>query len=331
MQPEFSRTHNAIHYTLEYYNIDKIKDHLRALADPDRSTKSLSEWYDLIFVLHNRMEDDINQVIYTNIPATQDYFFNNLKEWLSYYLISDLHIPTIIKEVETYNNNIYEEFISMIKIKEDVLKNNYNPQLKENEEYEISVKRFGMGLGLMPFTPSQKTEKRFNRKYYCIEERLELLDTAYLYKYYVLVNRLLVNLRKILNKYISLYDTGKLPTNVYVQSDKKNLENNPTPNLLPPPKESKQKLKVKLSVPQLAYLFKILNDAGLLNTDTFKEIHEFISKNFIVSSKGINEDISSGKISRIWNNFDVRIISYWTDKFIDLHKLSKKDNPNNIK
>jgi hypothetical protein len=75
----------------------------------------------------------------------------------------------------------------------------------------------------------------------------------------------------------------------------------------------------------------MLHDEGIIKSSSYKEIHEFISRNFTAKSKNESEPISIGKLGKVWSNFGFKNINYWIDKFIDLHKRAKKDNPNSIK
>ncbi len=74
MQLEFFRTNNAINYTIAFYEIGKIKDHLLIFAGKDPNSKYKLEWYDLMFTVHKQMEGEIMQIILTTNHNTHTHF-----------------------------------------------------------------------------------------------------------------------------------------------------------------------------------------------------------------------------------------------------------------
>jgi len=330
MELEFHRTSDALNYTMEFYKIGKIKDHMLILAGKDANSKYKLEWYDLIFNLHTKMEGEILQVIHTTNHNTQVFFFETLKSWLNSYKVQAVHVPTIINEIENYNKNTLEAF--EIKVQNEVDKLHASEEYKTKkhlEEYETMS--FGHSIGgMLALVSGAKKRTVKHYKYYCITEIPELLDTDYTPKYVELLATLLVNLRNVLSKYVKLYDEGKIKAHdvVYVNPQLPVLPQKEQ-KLLPSPKGSK--INAKLTIPQLAYLFKMLNDEGIIDSNTYKEIHEMIANNFTVSSKDKGEDISASKIGKMWNAFEAKTAAFWIAKFIDLHNRAKKDNPNNIK
>ncbi len=264
------------------------------------------------------MEDEIKQTIFVANHNAQVTLFEALKKWQQEPLIADVHVRFIEALVSEYNDELNAALESVTKEKVKEYQTKYS-HLQEGEEYDDNEL-----LSLL----FKHRPKKIYHKIYCIETIPDFIDTDYLPDYFTKLNRLLVSLRSILDYYINLYDQGKIKSS---DSAFTNFTPQPTRKLLLAPGTTQnKKLKVNLSVPQLAYLFKVLNEDGVIEASTFTEIHEFIASNFIVKTK--TEDvISAGKLKRIWSDFGAKTAAFWVSKFIDLHNLSKKDNPNNIK
>jgi hypothetical protein len=110
MQPVFVRVNQSLNFTLEYYNIGRIKDHMFRFAGK-LNLDYLDTYYDLTFTFHSQMEDEIHQVMQTNDGVTQVIFFENLKEWLSDWRIEKVNKDIILDLIEKYNENCYSDFL----------------------------------------------------------------------------------------------------------------------------------------------------------------------------------------------------------------------------
>jgi hypothetical protein len=157
------------------------------------------------------------------------------------------------------------------------------------------------------------------------------VDKIYLPKYYELTDNIIHGFTSIANKYISRYEAGLITSNsVVIIQDRPSIK---TKLIEQPAKVTEpKKIKVNLTVPQLAYLFKKLCDLKIIEVSQNKEIHIFISENFQpITKNDLRDNISTGKLAKIWSNFDIKDIQFWVSKFIDLHNEAKKDNPNRIK
>lgn len=73
------------------------------------------------------------------------------------------------------------------------------------------------------------------------------------------------------------------------------------------------KLKVNLSVPQLALLFKMINDLkpSVINVKSEAELHRFISANFQTKQSDPDKGISERKLRILFNQPDGRAIEFW--------------------
>ncbi|WP_425658479.1 hypothetical protein [Tenacibaculum ascidiaceicola] len=77
------------------------------------------------------------------------------------------------------------------------------------------------------------------------------------------------------------------------------------------------KLKVNLSVPQLAFLFKMINDLkpSIFNLKSEAELHRFISANFQTKSSDPEKGISENKLRILFNSPDPKAAEFW-EKYI---------------
>ena len=333
MQPIFWRINTAINLTLEYYEIERIKDWMLRFAKAELITTTphiLDEWLNLLPVIYKRMEEEINQTIHTTNDNTKIDLFENLKEWLTDYRIEDVNEELIKNKIELYNEKELELFQKEIDKKDEEFKQHPNYKMEHLEEYEVDTfYSYSLIPTYMDIPTGKKTEIYY--KFYSVTEKAQVIDTAYLPNYFVVVKQVLEDFKRIVNKYVTRYNEGKIVSISQIVIEKNNLLGYNKPKLLEPKKEKHRKIKVNLTIPQLAYLFKLLHRLNIISVDEFKEIHEFIANNFEVQSKKKGEIISTGKIARLWSNFDIADINFWKDKAIDLSNEAKKDNPNRIK
>ena len=330
---EFFRCDWALNRTVKYYNIGLIYTHMQILAGKEPNGRTNEEMYELMFTSYQNMEAEIINVIHECKDDTRVLFFENLKEWLNYNLISHTRVDVLEYEVDKYNREQSEKLEADIEEKVKIMKD--NPAYKKygiNEEYEATrTKLKYLGGSLLNVKPISETYIETNRKFYCIEEKLDVLDWGYFDLYVEKVDRLLGAVRNILSKYVRLYDEGKIILNTHKVIEIKALENTPHQQLLDTPIQGTKKIKTTLNVEQIAYLFKMLLDENIIEPMPYKELHEFISNNFTVKTKEDGEAVSVGKLARVWSKFDSKTVGYWMDKFIELRNKASKENPNNIK
>ncbi len=86
--------------------------------------------------------------------------------------------------------------------------------------------------------------------------------------------------------------------------------------------ESKIKLKTNLSVPQLAYFFKVLKEENIIIDATNADIYEFLAANFSSKKK---EDISTNTLKNDFEAPDYVTIEFWRVKFMELVAKARKD------
>lgn len=75
------------------------------------------------------------------------------------------------------------------------------------------------------------------------------------------------------------------------------------------------KLKTSLSVPELALLFKLLNDLkpNVFDVKSEAELLRFISTNFETKKTGEN-DISTNKLRILFNQPEIKAAEFWQEK-----------------
>jgi hypothetical protein len=303
MQLVFPRTNQAITYTLEYYRIGRIKDYMFHFAGTERfkvTPDPLASWDEFILELHDGMEQEINQVILTTNSNTQVIFFEFLKEWLSDYRISSVDDIQMHYEILQYNNSTYTEFVDRVEKKVNEFRSTENFKTKKhNEKYEYEVKGWANLIGY--------TETRINYGYYCIEEKPELIDIAYFSQYVLFVSGFIANFKRILNKYVSLYDSGKINPSVQPMDKLLSFNSSEQPSL--PEIKKIPKLRVNITVEQLAYLFKMLKGVSVVDNKVDADIVRFISDNFETQkTKGA---ISTNKLSTLYSRPKKETATYW--------------------
>lgn len=85
-----------------------------------------------------------------------------------------------------------------------------------------------------------------------------------------------------------------------------------------------KKLKVNLSVPQLAYLLKMLNEVkpNVFDVKSKTELFDSFSQNYL--TKGTKEGISSKSISNRYNDPDKKTVDFWIDILKKMLESSRK-------
>lgn len=133
-------------------------------------------------------------------------------------------------------------------------------------------------------------------------------DPAFLPQYFIVVENALNNLKRIINKYLNLYDTGNLP--IYQPISYL------PPTTLPVIKDgSNKKLSVKFSVPQLVCLFKAMREQGLINDESNADLTRFLSANFSTTQA---ETISEKSMANAFASTEKAAKDYWLDQIKQL-------------
>lgn len=77
--------------------------------------------------------------------------------------------------------------------------------------------------------------------------------------------------------------------------------------------KSNDRMKTNISVPQLALLFKMINDLKpkIFQVDSEAELHRFISANFQTKNSDPDKGISENKLRILFNQPDTKAIEFW--------------------
>ncbi|WP_121353166.1 hypothetical protein [Flavisolibacter nicotianae] len=327
----FPRINLAIKFTLEYYEIGRIADHISRFSGAHHYGY-LDTYYENTLRTHRLMEDEIIQTILTANENAQMVMFEDLKLWLNDWRITGINIQYLSKLVDDYNDKAYVKYEQ--KIKEDELKFRLTVDFNRphGEKYEVENTLIPAAFMAGGYTVGRYPKKRTitNSWFYCNTETPELIDKSYLPQYIDFLKGIIENFKSAIQKHIERYEAGKIKPGTIAIGHLQAIK----PATLQPLPETlykQTKIKVNLTASRLLFLFKMLYELKIIETTTYKELHQFIADSFQVKSKKENEQLSVGKLGRLWSNFDVEDAKFWTGKFIELHNRAKKDNPNNIK
>ncbi len=314
MKPVFPRINKAIQFTLEYYSRGQIIEYIEAYAQIAKNGSSYSykvdNWEELLFDLHDQMEQEILQTIYTSDHNTRVIMFEELREWLEidWRLKSEPNWIFFWKTVDEHNEKVNSELEQ--KLEMEVAKFQDTEEYKtlgENEEYEKEVHSSPL-WSLGQKTYSYKTTK-INRKYYCNEIHSKFLDYYQVKPYRDFVKKIVGNFRLKIEKHLKLFDEGKYLSLQEIATQKENLRiHPPEQKLIDAPQSFGKKMVMDLSVPQLVALFSMFREMKVINEPVNTELARFIKANF--STKG-SVDISEKTLVNLLSSLDVTAIDHW--------------------
>ena len=135
------------------------------------------------------------------------------------------------------------------------------------------------------------------------------INKDFLPSYFEIVENAISNFKRIINKYLHLYDTDKLPKGYTL------------PTYIPNSatiigKENTAKLKVSITVEELTVLFRLLKECKMIDAN-FQDIHTFIADNFTTDS---TENISKKNVAKLWSSKNPNVLTFLIRKFTDLGK-----------
>ena len=136
-----------------------------------------------------------------------------------------------------------------------------------------------------------------------------MVNKDYLPQYFEVVENAINNLKRIINKYLNLYDTDKLPK-AY-----------PLPDYVPattkPFVEDKAKLEMDVTAEQLALLYRLMDDVGVMKYKQKKDMQQFLFDNIQTKKQSKNFKYFTNK----FNEIDKAAKDYWKDKLAEMQKL----------
>ncbi|MFL9484204.1 hypothetical protein ACI6Q2_15595 [Chitinophagaceae bacterium LWZ2-11] len=137
-----------------------------------------------------------------------------------------------------------------------------------------------------------------------------MVNKEYLPAYFKIVDTAISNLKRIINKYLTLHDTGKLQESYHLSP------------YLPPStnqviKESNDKLELNITTEQLALLCRLLDETGVLKYKQKKEVFQFLLKHIKTKTDSSNLKYFSNKFYDI----EKAAHKFWKDQLAEMLKL----------
>jgi hypothetical protein len=286
---------------------------------------SIKIYQEIVENAQNGFDYEIRHLVTNLKKSAQALYFQDLKEWLTDVRLQEVNIKWVYGEIWNYNEKVLSEF--MARTDEAIAKfqqTEHYKKLGHLEEYEVTDTKWAME-GLIPVGKYQYKRIETNYKYYCIEEIPKLLDFDFFRDYIDILSPIVENFRRIAVKYIKMYDEGKFTeSNVIQVNITAPALPAPTTMELPPPEMVKKKIKVTLSVPQLAYLFRLLYDG---KPDIFKDLSpadlfRFVAANFSTKSA---PEISPDSVSNHFYTIDRKTAEFWTNHLKKMLEQSRKE------
>lgn len=331
MKPVFPRINNAIRFTIEYYTAARVYAHYERFSKKSRiivTPDTLDTYYDLVLTCHSQMEDEIYQVINTTNENTQVYVFEELDLWLQDVRINSVNESWLLNEIDIYNDKINERFTKDIEKQELEFINSSEYYREHNTEYEATVRNY---LGVFPgnFLPSKvKTIK--HSKFFCVETQPELIDWNNDFRQYYLnlLHKIITSFKNVLSPLIERYKGGKILPSASIFAEKqKLLESDNRDEIVKP----HIKIKVDLTVTQLAYLFKLLQESYLINEASNLQLFRLISQNFSTKEA---ENISIHSLRKKFyldelSDEKINVDAFWLGKLTKwIEKIIPRKNQN---
>ena len=136
------------------------------------------------------------------------------------------------------------------------------------------------------------------------------INEDFLPAYFEIVDNAISNFKRIVNKYLNLYDTNKLPA-AYPQPTYLPINNAPAI------KDMIAKLELDITTEQLALLFRLLDEVGVLKYKQKIDMQKFLFDNIKTKTESKNFKYLTNKFS----NIDNAAKTYWKDKLAEMLKL----------
>lgn len=201
----------SIHNLLEFLEKGKIKDYILIRQEKypfseNFFEKNISFYRDSL----PNFENEILQIINTTNQATIGYYFAELHE-NALYVIDRIDKKVLETEIEKWNKEELIRFEEEINKETEEYFKSENRKLKHLEEYETCD--FGLLWGYK-FGGAEKTVKKINYNFYCIEKEPDLIDTSYTDEYYIFLIGLTKEFLDVARKYGIPYNNGEIKSKV---------------------------------------------------------------------------------------------------------------------
>jgi len=328
MSLRFPEVEKAIHFTLTFYEIDRIKEYMFKFANQKPLIKVInnstdkSEWHDTVLGFQDNMDKEIEQHMGYSNGVALAYLFDTLNSWVAYYLFESVWLPTLGHAIHDYNTTVYEDFILKQEKEEEKFKESEN--YKKYNHLDKIVDTIPKEFHKLNFDVTYDTGHVYHK--FLVAHCPPLIDSSppVLDKYIDLVRMLIENFKRIVAKHFAIYNLVKLtPQFTQIQAGLPAMQEQP--QITQPPELISKKLIVNISVPQLAYLFFMLHE---LNPDIFDlksktELYKFVTDNFV--TKGTKETgISFDSFKNDFTKQTDKTVEYWIEKLKKMLENSRK-------
>jgi len=301
----------AISDLVEYYEIDNIKMFYENFTGSSTYTirgKNMPEIYNE----HTKrvqadMDTEITQHIHGSSHNVLVQLFEYLENWLNDVRIEKIDIAWIEKRIDKHNNWIISDFSKKQQEIGDEFIKGLDTTRIVGVEYETIVKN-----NLLPFFNPFKT-KVTHRLYHCVESTPNVIEYSEFIVYYGKVVKEVVNgFVQIIQPYLKQWknDLIKANSTVIIQQSTSNIK----------PLHSPKKLKVKLNVKQLSYLFKLLDEEKLIDTKSKMDLFRLIAENFATIGK---DSISENNIRNHFNSPEKATAKFWAKHLSEMLKRAR--------
>ena len=95
--------------------------------------------------------------------------------------------------------------------------------------------------------------------------------------------------------------------------------------------EKKEKIVVDLTAKEILYLFKSLQNAGIIKNTNATDIFKMVAASFQLKKSSDTKELNIKHLQNTWSQLDAQTAQTWFDKFAMLSNKAKLDNPNKIK
>ena len=317
MTANFPSINLVFNDAIGYYKIGRIRDHIFKLSGKI-NYQYLDDSIALSYKMQEHAVEEIKQHIHGSTANVQVEMFMYLKNLIDFL---KTHTNESIKKlIDDYNNTVEKEFNEKIDL--EVLafqKSTTYLTRKHGEEYEEEISSVSALFGGGHF--HKYKIKKVHYKYYAIERGAEYIDTEFLPGYFELVNDINGHLLRLINYYVDLWDAGKITSNATIIVVNKPTDNKEQTNTLEVSSQERKKLKMNLSVTQLAYLFKLLYDSNMIENTSKADLTRFIVANF---STKMSQEISEGSLANKLSVTEKAEANFWADELMKMHKAAKK-------
>jgi hypothetical protein len=309
MQTRFVQVSWGFQFTNAFLHISVIKAYMQSFERGIEVQSHIRGKVDLAFSSQDRMEEEILQHIRISDKLAKEELQDYLQEWVSYFEKCLKHPEIIEKIINEYNEKQLSDYEKVIDESEKKFRETYEYKTYDHLQfYQTDILRYNRFPGVS-YSPTLVQYLKFFEA-----PDPDLIDESYLPQYMIFINPIISRCIKIAKKRLGYLKGGnelkQLPAST---SKSKAIE---LPHV--PPK----RLKVSLSVEELAMLIRLLKDCNIITTKPDKAIHSFVAENFeTVGRKGAK--ISSANMGRLFSSKNTDLLNFWIKKFNQLIKIAQ--------